>query len=590
MAHLSTSVKPSEASTPKEWLKIGAQMGDLCNGWARRGDIIAYVGPTAGSGAPACYKPAIAEMEVNTTLAFGDTAKPEYIGDFNDRMTQFDYPVAAGAILHEAMHARHSKWPLIEMTKHKDRREARLVELFEETRIEMRGVEHYPRNRSFLRACALKLVIGDLKPAEILANGVLGLSQLMLLSLARVDAGVLEPEDVELVQEKAEEYFGKKVVKKLRKIWMRAQDHRKDTEWAPLLECAKDWIKLLEDEGHDTKAGSDPGLEAILVAIIGEMPEMAEDAETEARSEGTVQVVIEMSEAEAEAAAEQEKELGEAKRAAAIVFDKTTGYVGTRGSGSRMVKEREPEPDERKAAILLARELEKARYRDRIQVNRSTVLPPGRLQGRAAVQAAADRVAGRNPTAAPWSSTRRYHTEDPNLTVGVMVDISGSMGAAMNPMATTAWVMSEAVRRVQGKVAMVYYGSGVFPTLRPGEHLEKVRIYTAPDGTERFDEAFQALNGGLQLLGGQGARLLVIVSDFCYTPDQTTAAHKWLARCKQDGVAVICLPFGNSSYAEAMAENTSNDMRVLTTVMDPAAAALTIGHEAATALTAQGSR
>lgn len=590
MAHLSSSTAPSDLTTPPEWLPVGVQMGDLCNKWARRGDIIAYVGPKAGSGAPACFKPAIAEMEVNTELAFGDGTNPEYLGDFRDRETQFDYPVAAGAILHEAMHARHSKWSLKEVAEHKNRTEAKLIELFEETRIEMRGVEHYPKNRSFLRACALKLVIGDLDPADILASGVMGLSQLMLLSMARVDAGVLEKDDVELVRDKAREYFGKKLVKKLRKVWMDAQDHRKDTEWEPLRVCAERWIKLLEDAGHDTKTGADAGLTAILVEIMGEMPEMAEETESEARSEGTIQVVMEMAEAEAEERAAEEKEAGEAKTMAARVFDKTTGYVGTRSSGSRMVNERDPKPEERRAAILLARELEKARYRDRVQVTKATVMPPGRLRGGAAVQAAADRSAGRSTQAEPWRSTRRYHTEDPNLTVGLMVDISGSMGDAMEPMATTAWVMSEAVRRVQGKTAMVYYGSGVFPTLRPGEHLEKVRVWTAPDGTERFDEAFQALNGGLGLIGGQGARLLVVVSDFCYTPDQIKAAHKWMARCKQDGVAVIVLPYGNSEYAKRVADDSANDMRVLDRVMDPADAALTIGHEAAAALTAQGTR
>jgi hypothetical protein len=169
-----------------------------------------------------------------------------------------------------------------------------------------------------------------------------------------------------------------------------------------------------------------------------------------------------------------------------------------------------------------------------------------------------------------------------------MTDISGSMSSAMEPMAVTNWVMSEASRRIQARVASVYYGEGVFGGLRPGEHLEKVKVYAAPDSTERFDEAFKALDGALDLLRGNGARLLVIVSDFCYTPDQLRAAEKWLARCKQSGVAVINLPYGNSSYSKSMAEHKSNDMRVLDSAADPSTAALQIGHEAAKALTAIG--
>jgi hypothetical protein len=587
-SHFSASRERALLPTPKEWLKLGAQMGDLCNEWSRRGDIVATVGPKAGMGSPACFKPLIAEMEINTELAFGEATNPEYVDDFNLRQTQFDYPVAAGAILHEAMHARHTHWSLLEVAKHKNRAEAKLVELFEESRIEARGVQHFKKNRSFLRACALKLVIGDLKPSEVLAGGVMGLSQLMLLTMARVDAGVLEKDDVELVKEKSEEFFGKPLVKKLRKLWIKAQAHNKDYEWEPLRKIAEEWIKLLEDAGHDPEAEASEGLKIILVGIMGEMGEMAEEVESDARTEGTVQIVMELGEEAAAAAEEEAKESEEHEKMKAMVFDKTTGYSGSSRSGSRLAEERPPKPEERAAAITVARELEKARYRDRVEVSRSTVLPPGRLRGRAAVQGAAARAQGRPSTVEPWQSTRRYHTEDPNLTMAWMTDISGSMSAAMKPMGITDYVLSEAGRRVDAKMASVYYGQGVFPGLRPGEHRENVRIYTAPDSTERFDDAFKALNGAVNLLGGSGARLLVIVSDFCYTPDQIEAAKKWLARCKSQGVAVINLPYGNSGYSHAMAKHKDNDLRVLDAATDPASAALMIGHEAAKALTAIG--
>ena len=83
----------------------------------------------------------------------------------------------------------------------------------------------------------------------------------------------------------------------------------------------------------------------------------------------------------------------------------------------------------------------------------------------------------------------------------------------MQPMASVAWILSEATRRVQGRAAMVYYGNNVFPTLKPGQHLDRVKVYSAPDMTEKFDKAFKALNGGLNLLNGSGALLLVVVSD-----------------------------------------------------------------------------
>ena len=194
------------------------------------------------------------------------------------------------------------------------------------------------------------------------------------------------------------------------------------------------------------------------------------------------------------------------------------------------------------------------------------------------------------PTEA-WRRTVRKHTEDPTLTVGVMVDISGSMGSAMQPMATTAWVMSEATKRVQGKCAMVYYGDEVFATLKAGQHLTDVDVYTASDSTEKFDKAFKALDGSLNLLYGTGARLLVVVSDGCYTPKELTAARRWIARCEQAGVAVLWLPFDgrhNGYHAKSLLSESS--VKPLTGVDDPVEASKTIGQACAKALTAVGKR
>ena len=121
----------------------------------------------------------------------------------------------------------------------------------------------------------------------------------------------------------------------------------------------------------------------------------------------------------------------------------------------------------------------------------------------------------------------------------------------MQPMASTAWIMSEAVRRVQGKCAMVYYGDDVFPTLRVGEHQQQVKVYTASDGTEKFDKAFRALNGSLNLLNSSGARLLVVVSDLYYTGWEGERTVYWMNRCREAGVAVVVVPFEYEAYAEA---------------------------------------
>jgi Mg-chelatase subunit ChlD len=212
------------------------------------------------------------------------------------------------------------------------------------------------------------------------------------------------------------------------------------------------------------------------------------------------------------------------------------------------------------------------------------------LRTRALVQGEAQKERGIQTPTEAFRRVQRKHTDDPNLTIGVMVDISGSMRSAMNPMASAAWILSEATRRVQGKVAMTYYGSGVFSTLKAGQHLDRVNVYSASDATEKFDKAFQALDGSLNLLNGSGARLLVIVSDGAYTHDEQRKAHEWVKRCGQSGVAVLWLGAGSyGSSGERYTNGVASAVHVELgeNVTD---AADEIGRSAERALTTAGSR
>ena len=48
------------------------------------------------------------EIEVNVDVAFGKEITPLEIGDISNRSTQYEFPKATGAIIHEAFHARFS--------------------------------------------------------------------------------------------------------------------------------------------------------------------------------------------------------------------------------------------------------------------------------------------------------------------------------------------------------------------------------------------------------------------------------------------------------------------------------------------------
>jgi hypothetical protein len=594
--HIIVETKRFDA-TPREWLKTGAQCGELANTWSGRGDIIAYVGKGAGQGvAAALFNPVLAEMELNVHAAFGETVKPEYIGDLRDRDIQFEQPVACGAILHESMHAKHTHFDFAEVRSYKDPRIALLIEMFEEIRIETRGVEKWPRNRSFLRSCALKLVVDDMKDAGERAKTepVMQLSKLMILTLGRVQADVLEPDDVKPVRDGAVVALGEDLVHDLTRLMWRATQHRDDEDWEPLRRLAEEWVQLLEDAGHRTQPTEEERKAAAAIAkaigdMIGELPDMAGETETRARGEAIDQADHERSEAEAAEAAARAKEQDKANDEAGRVFGKGTTDIKGVGTKSKLVRSRLPTEAEHVAAVQIAQMLERARYRDRVVVQRTSQAPPGRLRSRTMVQAAAEQDQGRIQTAEPWRHKRRFHTEDPELRVGLMTDISGSMRSAMEPMAVTNWIFSEAGRRIQAKCASVYFGNSVFPGLAPGEHLDKVKIYSAADGTERFDSAFKALNGKLELLGSSGARLLVVVSDLHHTHEERKAERRWFGRCAQEGVAVLVLPFDARPYFVA---DTLEGLpaKALINVSSPVEAALEIGRACAEALEAVGNR
>jgi hypothetical protein len=597
MTHIQYRKTTRAQATDPKWLPVGAQIGQLANSWASRGDLIGYVGPGAGGPAPACYTPANAEIEVNVDVAFGGATDPEEIGDIRERENQFLWPKATGAVFHEAMHARFSNWDFEGAFRDLEPAEARALILLEEGRIEAQGLEIFPENAGFLRACALEIVLADINDENLNDSDTRAAAVLAALTLARVDAGVLPESDVESLRAVIEAKLGTETLSKLRTLWLTAQEHRVHSDATALYDVAREWVRLVdekaEENGEQPGDGDGTGGACSGDGAGGEVSEFVEgmlEALEEAAGSATIgafEQLADQQQAEewkqvANDKSAQAKQQREHQHTANEVFGQGTGPMPDAPTGSRLHEERPPSGAERAAAVKVAAMLERAKYRDRDEREVHSIVPPGRLRTRALVQGAALKSKGVMTQAAPWRRTVRKHVDDPTLTIGVMVDISGSMGHAMEPMATTAWVMSEAVRRVQGKCAVVYYGESVFPTLKPGQHLDKVSVYTAPDGTEKFDKAFKALDGGLRLLSGVGARLLVVVSDGCYTPQESSRAKSWVQACQRAGVGVLWLPIDDGRTARQYTSGTSAVM--LPNTRQPETVAMEIGAAAARAL------
>ena len=552
-------------SAQPEWLRTAAQIGMLVNNWSFRSDLVVYTGEDSAEGqAVAAYYSDISEIEVNMAKAFGVATTPEMVGDFTTRDSHFEFPNATGVIYHEALHARHTHWDTDYLASILDPNEQRAFMLLEESRIERKGVIERPENKLFLRSSALSLALEDVNAENLEAMGSKWQgAMLAALSLARYDAGVLEAEDVKEIYSTLIELLGSDLYNELRNVWVEFQtltinDPDKGAD------LAKKWIALLreaEPEGEPNRSpifgepeegegegegegagkpeeGEGKGNSKTAKALKEALENSALDSQINSSDALGDQQTKEDWDKEVEARQNQSKTNDSKKKQAAKIFDKTTEASGS-GSGSRLEEKRAPTSIERAAAVKIGQMLEKAKYRERSVHEVKSVLPMGRLNARAAVQNAAAKSMGRQEMLPAWRKKVRKHTDDPTLRLGVMVDISGSMGMAMNAMATTAWVLGEAGHRIQAKTAMVYYGSGVFPTLRVGQRLDQVSVYSAPDGTEKFGEAWSALDGEVRLTFGDGVRMLVIVSDGNYTPRETERAVEALKECQRNGVAVL---------------------------------------------------
>ena len=587
MGHFKTHGTRAEMTHPS-WLKTGAQIGELVNEWARRSDLVVYVGPGAGGPAPAAYSPSLSEIEVNTDAAFGKGLEAEVIGDLRDRDVQFEWPRASGAIFHEACHARYSMWSMEAAHASLSSSEFTALQLLEEGRIEGFGVAETPKNREFLRACALEIVLGDISEEGLSKVSTIEAgARLAGLTLARVDAGVLEKSDLGEIPNLLEMLLGEELLRTLRGLWNEMQMHADHHDITPMYDVARRWIEAIRnaqtEKGEETQESVEEQIQEILEALADAAGIAAIEAGSELAEQQTSEQWVTIAKGRGADAAEENSH----KNVAAKIFTENAAAEAGSRTKSRLMSKRQPSSRERAAAVRLGQLFDKAKYRERSQTEIHSVTPPGRLRTRALVQGAAIKSKGLMSNAEPWRRTQRKHTDNPQLKVGVMVDISGSMGAAMEPMAITAWVLSEATKRVQGRAAMVYYGQDVFPTLKPGQSLPEVQIYSAPDSTEKFDKAFQALDGAMNFLHGDGARLLVIVSDGHYTSEECKAAAKWIERSHKAGVGVLWLTYDDVRIAERWVKSNGQVVRVSSDSVD---AAEKIGMAAVKVLTQAGAR
>ncbi|MFF2811823.1 VWA domain-containing protein [Streptomyces sp. NPDC058000] len=567
--------EPRPSAQHAHWLRIAAALSARLPELTGREDVLVTCENGTRSGAPAAFYPATARLEIDTALfapLHPATIRPARPGD------EDHYPAAWGAFVHEAAHAAHSRWD----TPPQLRGTALDVagQILEESRAEHAHLRRRPGDRRYLRAAVRTLVLNDFTATAPTDRWQAALAAGLLL--ARRDAGILDPDETQTLENTLTSALGCHLLQTLADIWTAAHTTA-DEDGRSMREHARAWCQALGAETASPAPAPDPstGRKGELAEAIGQV--ISQVQANEAAQAAAEAKVAAARTARAQAKADQATRARQAAKTAEKVFASnghpfTPGEPGKGRHRSPVTGTRPPEAVEKAAAGQLARALRAAAYRERTTTVTASAAPPGRLNMRQALARDAQRAAGATPTATPWTRTIHRPTPIPPLRVGIAVDVSGSMRAATAPITSAAWILAKATALTDpdSRSATVAYDRSVTVITTPGRTPTRVTQFNAKGGGHSLAEATDALTAGLDLDRPGAGRLLVIASDGYYGPDEAARATARITALRKTGCAVLWLAFAPDPRPLPGA--------TVLELTDPAQAIPAIGKAAATAL------
>ena len=203
---------------------------------------------------------------------------------------------------------------------------------------------------------------------------------------------------------------------------------------------------------------------------------------------------------------------------------------------------RKPNDQERNAASKAGREIKRAL----VQGTRVSRTPykrgPGKLRTRAVIRQAIDDQSGM-PThrPKPFLKKRRTHMPDTPVSVGIVIDMSASMGDLAAIAHSLRWIASEACHQAGGEVAVAgWTGGAAWPIQAPGERDRKIREPWCQAGHHAFTASFWLVEEALGLMEAEGARTLLVFSDYQLIESyEQSAAATIIPMCLRAGVGVV---------------------------------------------------
>lgn len=482
---------------PSAWVRVSAELTAFARTASTRRGITVTAAPGLGQGAPGCFIPGRGLIELDAEECFPGL-DPASINARQPR-DHTNYPAAIGVLHHELAHADHSAW--FTDRSHAPGLVLRAAVMLEEVRCEHRRLSARPGDRAWLRAAVSTLVIPSLITGSVTRYPAWSAGKCALLVLGRRDSGVLEATDVAGVATLLRAALGSHVLRRLRRIWCRVR-HVADGDATGMLRLARAWCRVLLS-AKDTSA-----------AVVRRA----------SRAVGRAIRALEDLPAGPSLPPPWDGERPDPGR----VFDRRCPFP-----------RREPPPELAAAARGLARRLADMEVARRVPVSRASLLPPGRLRMRGALEAAAQKAAGARPTALPWQRVTRTRPPAPLPRVGIALDISASMGAFFTPAVEAAWMCAMAARGAHGESAAVTFGAFLQPLFAPGRVPESLPVPGREWFTRFLDTAIDALTIALRLSAPGDGRILFLITDGGVGDEEFARVTGKVAALSRDGCAIV---------------------------------------------------
>lgn len=202
--------------------------------------------------------------------------------------------------------------------------------------------------------------------------------------------------------------------------------------------------------------------------------------------------------------------------------------------------DRPPMPDEVLLARRLAQRLLQALTMGTRTIDKRT--PGGRFSGRAYARGRAERAQGRPVSAHPWRVIRHITAPIQEPHVLLVIDTSGSMSAYEYALGPIVWILQEAFRAMNGRVAVSLFGNGAELLTDGSTPMTQVPGIKVGGGTAFAGDAIVMGAEHLEMTNPRRPRAVYVISDGgWYDTESGVQKIRWLAEL---GVPTIHLSIG----------------------------------------------